>query len=56
MAKRRKKALVIRALMMAVNLKKPPPGLIRHSNRGSQYAGTDKLTVAARQWRNECIQ
>lgn len=33
-----KKALVIRALLMAVNLRKPPPGLIHHSDRGSQYA------------------
>lgn len=32
------KALVIRALMMAINLRKPPPGLIHHSDRGSQYA------------------
>ncbi len=38
MDKRMKKALVIRALMMAVNLKKPPPGLIHHSDRGGQYA------------------
>ncbi len=36
--RRMKKALVIRALMMAVNLRKPPPGLILHSDRGSQYA------------------
>ena len=36
--RRMKKALVIRALMMAVNLRKPPPGLICHSDRGSQYA------------------
>jgi transposase InsO family protein len=33
-----KKALVIRALMMAINLRKPSPGLIHHSDRGSQYA------------------
>ena len=33
-----KKALVMRALMMADNLRKPPPGLIHHSDRGSQYA------------------
>lgn len=36
--RRMKKALVIRALMMAVNLRNPPPGLIHHSDRGSQYA------------------
>ena len=39
--RRMKKALVIRALMMAVNLRKPPPGLICHSVRGSQYASHD---------------
>lgn len=36
--RRMKKALVIRALMMAINLRQPPPGLIHHSDRGSQYA------------------
>jgi transposase InsO family protein len=36
--RRMTKALVIRALMMAINLRKPPPGLIHHSDRGSQYA------------------
>jgi transposase InsO family protein len=39
--RRLKKALVIRALMMAVNLRKPPPGLIHHSDRRSQYASHD---------------
>jgi putative transposase len=39
--RRMKKALVIRALLMAVNLRKPPPGLIHHSDRGSQYASHD---------------
>ncbi len=39
--RRMKKALVIRALMMAVNLRKPPPGLVHHSDRGSQYASHD---------------
>jgi len=38
MDRRMKKALVIRALMMAINLRKPPAGLIHHSDRGSQYA------------------
>ena len=38
MDRRMKKALVIRALMMAISLRKPPPGLIHHSDRGSQYA------------------
>ncbi|WP_444933562.1 IS3 family transposase [Microbulbifer sp. JTAC008] len=31
-------ALVTRALMMAVNLRTPPKGLLHHSDRGSQYA------------------
>ncbi len=39
--RRMKTALVIRALMMAVNLRKPPAGLIHHSDRGSQYASHD---------------
>lgn len=38
MDRRMKKALVIRALMMAVSLRQPPPGLVCHSDRGSQYA------------------
>ena len=35
------RALVIRALTMAINLRKPPAGLICHSDRGSQYASHD---------------
>lgn len=38
MDKRMKTSLVVRALMMAVSLRKPPAGLIHHSDRGSQYA------------------
>jgi putative transposase len=38
MDRRMTRALVIRALMMAINLRKPPPGLLHHSDRGSQYA------------------
>jgi putative transposase len=38
MDKRQTKSLVIRALMMAVNMRKPSVGLIHHSDRGSQYA------------------
>jgi len=38
MDRRMTKSLVIRALLMAINLRKPPPGLIHHSDRGSQYA------------------
>lgn len=36
--KRQSQSLVTRALMMAINLRRPPPGLIHHSDRGSQYA------------------
>ncbi len=38
MDRRMTKALAIRALIMAVSLRNPPPGLIHHSDRGSQYA------------------
>jgi len=38
MDRRMKKALVIRALMMAINLRKPLPGLFHRSDRGSLYA------------------
>ena len=38
LGRRMKNALLIRALMMAVDLRRPPAGLIHHSNRGSQYA------------------
>lgn len=38
MSNRADKALVIRALMMAIAMRQPPPGLIHHSDRGSQYA------------------
>ena len=31
--RRLKKALLIRALMMAINRRKPPPGLLHHSDR-----------------------
>lgn len=41
MDRRMQKALVIRALMMAINLRTPAPGLIHHSDRGSQYASHD---------------
>lgn len=33
-------ALVIRALIMAINLRQPGPGFVHHSDRGSQYAST----------------
>ena len=51
--RRMKKALVIRALMMAINLRKPPPGLIHHSDRGSQYA-SDAYQALLKQHRMIC--
>ncbi len=36
-----KKEIVIDALKMAYNIRQPEPGLIHHSDRGSQYASND---------------
>ena len=36
-----KTSLVTRALMMAVNLRKPSPGVLHHSDRGCQYASKE---------------
>ena len=38
---RMKKDLVIRALNMAVALRRPPKGCIHHTDRGSQYCAHD---------------
>jgi len=35
--KRMTQALVIRAMIQAINLRQPNPGLVFHSDRGSQY-------------------
>ena len=37
--------LTIAALTMAIQRQKPPPGLIHHSDRGSQYAAADYRKV-----------
>ena len=37
----KKALLLLRALMMAINLRKLLPGLLHHSDRGSQYASHD---------------
>lgn len=41
MDQRMTQKLVIDALTMAINLRQPPPGLIHHSDRGSQYASVE---------------
>lgn len=41
MSERITRELVIRALMMAIQQRRPSSGLIHHSDRGSQYASTD---------------
>jgi transposase InsO family protein len=38
---RMKRDLAIRALEMAINLRKPPPDCIHHTDRGSQYCSHD---------------
>lgn len=35
------RTLVVRAMTMALTQRRPPPGLLHHSDRGSQYASTD---------------
>jgi putative transposase len=37
--------LTIAALTMAIHQQKPPPGLVHHSDRGSQYAAADYRKV-----------
>lgn len=38
---RMKRGLAMDALQRAIDLRKPPPGLIHHSDRGSQYCSAD---------------
>jgi putative transposase len=38
---RMKRGLAMEALQRAIDLRKPPPGLIHHSDRGSQYCSAD---------------
>jgi putative transposase len=38
---RMKRGLAMDALQRAINLRRPPPGLIHHSDRGSQYCSDD---------------
>jgi putative transposase len=37
--------LTIKALKMALGRRNPPPGLVHHSDRGSQYASNDYLSL-----------
>jgi transposase InsO family protein len=48
MSKRMKKELAMEALQMAITLRQPPPGLIHHSDRGSQYCSDDYLRLVKR--------
>lgn len=41
MSDRMKKGLAVEALQRAVTLRRPPPGVIHHSDRGSQYCSND---------------
>jgi len=47
MGARMTKSLVIDALQMAVGRRSPPPGLLHHSDRGSQYASNDYQQMLA---------
>jgi len=47
MGARMTKTLVIDALRMAVRHRSPPPGLLHHSDRGSQYASNDYQQMLA---------
>jgi transposase InsO family protein len=48
MSRRMKKELAMEALQMAINLRQPKPGLIHHSDRGSQYCSDDYLKLVKR--------
>ena len=41
MSDRMKRGLAMAALQRAITLRRPPPGLIHHSDRGSQYCSDD---------------
>ena len=40
--------LVIKALQMAITIRRPPPGLLHHSDRGSQYASDEYQALLTR--------
>lgn len=45
---RMKKGLAMEALQRAIALRQPPPGVIHHSDRGSQYCSGDYLKLLAK--------
>ena len=45
---RMKRGLAIEALQRAIDIRKPPAGLIHHSDRGSQYCSTDYRKLVAK--------
>ena len=45
---RLKKDLAIRALQMAINLRRPPKGCIHHTDRGSQYCAHEYRKILSR--------
>ena len=47
MSDRMKRSLALSALQRAINLRRPPPGLIHHSDRGSQYCSYDYRRLVA---------
>lgn len=47
MSDRMKRGLAMDALRRAITLRRPPPGLIHHSDRGSQYCSDDYRRLVA---------
>ena len=47
MSDRMKRSLALSALQRAITLRRPPPGLIHHSDRGSQYCSDDYRRLVA---------
>ena len=45
LSERMTKELVIKALNRAINERKPQPGLIHHSDQGSQYASNEYQAI-----------
>jgi Transposase and inactivated derivatives len=43
-----REALVLAALRAAITLRRPPPGLVHHTDRGGQYAGSEYRNMLTR--------